>query len=427
MKVNVETLSPIEKKLSVEVDPEQVTKEFERAYRGLSKTVRLPGFRPGKVPRRILEARFRHQVEQDVIQHLVEHSYQEVVASHDFIPVAVPSITPEKIEPGKAFRYEARVEVKPEVEAKEYKGLEYEPSTWEVTDEMVQAELERLREQLAEFVPIEDRKVGQMGDYAVVSYRGTLDGEEIAGGSGEGITVHVDEGSLLEGKAPMLAGVEVGSTVETDVTFPEDYSVESLRGKTAKFEVTLESLKAREVPALDDEMAKDLGGKAQTLEELRKEIRTSLEKSHEARAKRENREKIRKALVEKNPIEVPNAMVENGIDQSIAQTMEQFRAQGIDPRALNLDIRAIREELREDVTLRVKAALLLEAIVKQEGIEVADEDLEAHYASLAEDLGMDVETIRKHFERNQLEREGLRERLKEDKAIELLLREAKAL
>lgn len=427
MKVNVETLSPIEKKLSVEVDPEQVTKEFERAYRGLSKTVRLPGFRPGKVPRRILEARFRHQVEQDVIQHLVEHSYQEVVASHDFIPVAVPSITPEKIEPGKAFRYEARVEVKPEVEAKEYKGLEYEPSTWEVTDEMVQAELERLREQLAEFVPIEDRKVGQMGDYAVVSYRGTLDGEEIAGGSGEGITVHVDEGSLLEGKAPMLAGVEVGSTVETDVTFPEDYSVESLRGKTAKFEVTLESLKAREVPALDDEMAKDLGGKAQTLEELRQEIRTSLEKSHEARAKRENREKIRKALVEKNPIEVPNAMVENGIDQSIAQTMEQFRAQGIDPRALNLDIRAIREELREDVTLRVKAALLLEAIVKQEGIEVADEDLEAHYASLAEDLGMDVETIRKHFERNQLEREGLRERLKEDKAIELLLREAKAL
>ena len=427
MKVNVETLSPIEKKLSVEVDPEQVTKEFERAYRGLSKTVRLPGFRPGKVPRRILEARFRHQVEQDVIQHLVEHSYQEVVASHDFIPVAVPSITPEKIEPGKAFRYDARVEVKPEVEAKEYKGLEYEPSTWEVTDEMVQAELERLREQLAEFVPIEDRKVGQMGDYAVVSYRGTLDGEEIAGGSGEGITVHVDEGSLLEGKAPMLAGVEVGSTVETDVTFPEDYSVESLRGKTAKFEVTLESLKAREVPALDDEMAKDLGGKAQTLEELRKEIRTSLEKSHEARAKRENREKIRKALVEKNPIEVPNAMVENGIDQSIAQTMEQFRAQGIDPRALNLDIRAIREELREDVTLRVKAALLLEAIVKQEGIEVADEDLEAHYASLAEDLGMDVETIRKHFERNQLEREGLRERLKEDKAIELLLREAKAL
>lgn len=225
----------------------------------------------------------------------------------------------------------------------------------------------------------------------------------------------------------MLAGVEVGSTVETDVTFPEDYSVESLRGKTAKFEVTLESLKAREVPALDDEMAKDLGGKAQTLEELRQEIRTSLEKSHEARAKRENREKIRKALVEKNPIEVPNAMVENGIDQSIAQTMEQFRAQGIDPRALNLDIRAIREELREDVTLRVKAALLLEAIVKQEGIEVADEDLEAHYASLAEDLGMDVETIRKHFERNQLEREGLRERLKEDKAIELLLREAKAL
>lgn len=427
MKVNVETLSPIEKKLSVEVDPEQVTKEFERAYRGLSQRVRLPGFRPGKVPRRILEARYRDQVEQDVVQHLVEHSYQEVVESHDFIPVAVPSITPEKVEPGKTFRYEARVEVKPKVEAKEYKGLEYEPTAWEVTDEMVQAELERLREQLAEFVPIEDRKVAETGDYAVVSYRGTMDGEEIAGGSGEGITVQIDEGTLLEGKAPMLAGAEIGSTVETDVTFPEDYTVESLRGKTARFEVKLESLKARELPALDDEMAKDLGGKAQTLEELRQEIRGSLEKSQESRANRENRDKIRKALVEKNPIEVPPAMVENGIDQSIAQTMEQFRAQGIDPRALNLDLRTIREDLREDVTLRVKAALLLEAIVEQEGIEVAEADLEAHYSSLAEDLGMEAEIVRKHFEHNQREQEGLRERLKEDKAVELLLREAKAL
>lgn len=427
MKVNVETLSPIEKKLSVEVGPEQVAKEFERAYRGLSQRVRLPGFRPGKVPRRILEARFRDQVEQDVIQHLVEHSYQEAVEKHDFIPVAAPSITPEKLEAGQAFRYEARVEVKPEVEAKTYKGLEYEPSKWEVTDEMVQAELERLREQLAEFVPIEDRKVGQKGDYAVVSYRGTLEGEEIAGGSGEGITVQIDEGSLLEGMAPMLEGAEIGSTVTTDVTFPEDYSVESLRGKTAQFEVTLESLKAREVPELDDEFAKDLGGKAQTLEELRTEIRTSLEKRHEAQAKRENREKIRKALVEKNPIEVPPAMVENGIDQSIAQTLEQFRSQGIDPRSLNLDIRSIREELRADVELRVKAALLLEAIIKQEGIEVADADLEAHYASLAEDLGMEADAVRKHFERNAREMDALRERLQEDKAMELLLGEAKAL
>lgn len=427
MKVNVETLSPIEKKISVEVEPEQVAQEYDRAYRGLSQRVRLPGFRPGKVPRRILEARFRDQVEQDVIQHLVEHSYQDAVRTHEFIPVSNPTITPEKLEPGKAFRYEARVEVKPEVEAKDYKGLAYEPTKWEVTEEMVQAELDRLREQLAEFVPIEDRKAAKKGDYAVVSYRGTMEGEEIAGGTGEGITVQIDEGSLLEGKAPMLDGAEIGATVTTDVTFPEDYSVESLRGKTAQFEVTLESLKAREIPDLDDEFAKDLGGKAQTLEELRTEIRSSLEKSHESRASRENRDKIRKALVEANPIEVPPAMIENGIDQSISQTLEQFRSQGIDPRALNLDLRSIREELRGDVEMRVKAALLIEAIVKQEGIEVADEDVQAHYSTLAEELGMDAETVRKHFERNAQEKEALRERLREDKAMELLLREAKAL
>src|SRR5690606_9281668 len=240
MKVNVETLSPIEKKLSVEIDPERVEQEIERAYRGLSQRVRLPGFRPGKVPRRILEARFRDQVEQDVVQHLVEHSYLEAIASHDFVPVAPPVISPEKLERGKAFRYEARVEVKPKVEAKDYKGLEYTPSSYEVTDQMVEDELNRLREQFAEFVPVEDRKVGITGDYAVISYRGTLDGEEIAGAKGEGITVRIEEGSLLDGRAPMLAGVEVGQTITTDVTFPEDYSVESLRGKTAQFEVKLE-------------------------------------------------------------------------------------------------------------------------------------------------------------------------------------------
>jgi len=426
MKVNVETLSPIEKKLSVEIDPERVEQEIERAYRGLSQRVRLPGFRPGKVPRRILEARFRDQVEQDVVQHLVEHSYLEAIASHDFVPVAPPVISPEKLERGKAFRYEARVEVKPKVEAKDYKGLEYTPSSYEVTDQMVEDELNRLREQFAEFVPVEDRKVGIAGDYAVISYRGTLDGEEIAGAKGEGITVRIEEGSLLDGRAPMLAGVEVGQTVTTDVTFPEDYSVESLRGKTAQFEVKLEALKAREVPELDDEFAKDLGGKAKTLAELRQEVRESLERSLGARARRENREKIQKALVEKNPIEVPPSMIENGIDHSIAQTLERFRSQGIDPRALNLDFRRIREELRDEVTLRIKAALLLESVVEQEGIEVADADLEAHYSSLAEELGTSVETIRKHYELNRREREALVERLKEEKAVELLLREAKA-
>lgn len=425
MKVNVETVSPVEKKLSVEVEPEQVAQEVERAYRTLAKRVKIPGFRQGRVPRRILEARYKDQVEQDVVQHLVEHSYREAVSNHDFVPVATPVVTPEKLEIGQAFRYEARVEVKPEVVAKDYKGLEYTPTKVEVTDEMVEQELERLREQLGQFVPIEDRTVGQKGDYASITYRGEKDGEEIAGGSGEGITVRIEEGSLLQGSAPMLEGVEVGQTVETEVEFPEDYSVESLRGEKGIFHVTLDALRARELPELDDEFAKDLGGKAQTLAELRDEIRERITKGLEQRANQENREKIQRALVEKNPIEVPNAMVENGIDQSINQTLERFAAQGIDPRNLQLDFRQIREELREDVTYRVKAALLLESIVELEKIEVAEEDFEAHYSSLAADLGMEPEVVRSHFQRNAQEKSALEERLQEDKAVALLLSEAK--
>lgn len=425
MKVNVETVSPVEKKLSVEVEPEQVAQEMERAYRSLAKKVKLPGFRQGRVPRRILEARYKDQVEQDVVQHLVEHSYREAVGSHDFVPVATPVVTPEKLEPGQAFRYEARVEVKPEVVAKDYKGLEYTPTPVEVTDEMVEQELQRLREQFGSFVPVEGRTVGQEGDYASITYRGEKDGEEIAGSTGEGITVKIEEGTLLQGSAPMLAGVEIGQTVETEVEFPEDYSVESLRGEKGTFHVTLDALRVRELPELDDEFAKDLGGKAETIAELRDEIRGRITHSLEQRAKQENREKIQKALVEKNPIEVPKSMVDHGIDQSIRQTLERFAAQGIDPRNLQLDFRQIREEMREDVTYRVQAALLLESIAEIEKIEVADEDFEAHYSSLAAELGMEAEAVRSHFQKNAAERSALEERLQEDKAVALLLNEAK--
>lgn len=425
MKVNVETVSPVEKKLHIEVDSDRVSQELERAYKGLSRSVRVPGFRQGKAPRRILEARYKDQVEQDVVQHLVEHTWREAVDQNDLFPVASPVVTSDKLEPGKPFKYEARVEVKPEITAKDYKGLSYEPSKIAVTDEMITDELTRIQEQLAQLMPIEDRTTAQNGDYAVIDYEGFLDGEPLEGGKGEEITVKVDEGTLLEGNAPMLAGAEIGASVDTDVEFPPDYQMESVRGKKAQFKVTLKSLKHREIPALDDELAKDLGGDAKTLEELKAQIREGLEKAEQQRVDRENREKLFKVLIEKNPVEVPKALVERGIDLMVAGAAERFQSQGLDIRQMGLDFRKIREDLREKATEEVKAALILEAIASQEGIEPSDEDLAAHFDKLATDVGMTADAVRAHFERDAEELRGLKSRLREEKTVALLQSEAK--
>ena len=425
MKVNVEAVSAVEKKLLIEVDAARVDKEIERAYRGLSRRVRIPGFRQGHVPRRILEARFKDQVEQDVVQHLVEHTWREAVDAENLFPVAQPVVSPDKLEPGKAWKYEARVEVKPEVEAKEYKGLPLQKTEPKVTAEMIKDELTRLQDGLAQLVPIEDREVAEKGDFAVIDHEGFLDGEPLEGGKGEDVTVKVGEGSLLEGDAPMLEGAKLGDTVEAPVEFPPDFADEKVRGKTAQFKLTLKSLKRREVPELDDEFAKDLGGEAKTLAELETQIRENLEKAEQARADRENRERLLQTLVEKNPIEVPNALVERGIDLMVSGAAERFARQGIDIRQVGLDFGKIREDLREKATLEVKAALLLEAIARQEKIEVGDEDLGAHYAKLAGETGMAEGAIKAHFERDRQELEALKNRLREEKTVAVLLSEAK--
>lgn len=425
MKVNVETVSPVEKKLQIEVDADRVSQELERAYKGLSRSVRVPGFRQGKVPRRILEARYKDQIEQDVVQHLVEHTWREAVDEQNLFPVAMPVVSPDKLEPGKSFKYEARVEVKPEVTAKDYKGLSFEQTSANVTDEMVNDELTRIQESLAQLHPIEDRQNATTGDYAVIDYEGFLDGAALEGGKGEDVTVKVEQGTLLEGNAPMLAGAAIGDTVETDLEFPADYQDEKVRGKTGKFKITLKSLKKREIPALDDEMAKDLGGEAKTLDELKKQIRDGLEKAEQQRVDRENREKLLKALIEKNPVDVPKALVERGIDLMVSGAAERFARQGLDIRQMGLDFRKIREDLREKATDEVKAALILEAIARQEGIEATDEDLAAHYAKLAGEVGMTEAKVRAHFEKDANELNSLKSRLREEKTVALLKSEAK--
>lgn len=421
MKIQVETLSPVERKVTIEVDPDRVAKELERAYTGLSRRVKLRGFRPGKAPRKVLERQFKGEVESDVAERLVADSFAEAVRQEALPVVAPPSVSiAEGIAEGKPLRYTARVEVKPKLEPKDYRGLTVSRKPPQVTEEMVTAELNRLQQSFAELVPVEGRTEAQAGDWAIIDHEGTVDGQPFAGSKAEGVTVKVAPGPVAEGNLEKLAGAKVGDVVEFEEAFGDDARDPALRGKTARMQARVQALKTQKIPALDDAFAKEVGIEGvETLEALRARIQGDLQKREDRRAEAQLRDALVKAALAKNDFDVPGALVERAIDQMIEGTAERFARQGIDLRQLQMDMARLRADLREQALLQVRGALLLEAIADTEKLEVTDEDIQAEIARIAEEMGVPVQRLQQQT-RSEATRDALKNRVREDKALSLL-------
>lgn len=420
MKVHVETLSPIERKLSIEVEPDQVAAELGRAYHALGERVRLPGFRPGKIPRRILEQRFRGEVEDDVTRRLVERSYLSAIAENGVEAVGEPQVTGARLVLDAPFAFQATVEVRPEVAPKDYQGLPLKRVTPKVEEGQVEARLEEIRQRLGRLEPVEDRKTAQLSDFAVVDYQGSVDGQPFEGSSGEAVTVEVAKGEVSAGNVEALAGLSVGETREVSATFPKGHS---RAGQTAVFRFTLKGLKRRVVPPLDDELAREVGG-GPTLEALRTRIRTELQTGAQSEAARAERDQLVKTLIERNPFPVPKAMVERGVEAMLEGALRSLARGGVDPRALNLDFEALRNEMRPRAETEVRGALLLEAIANSEGLAVQSGEVDARIEQLAKDSEQPISQVRKAF-KEPGQRRGLELRLREEKTVEFLRSRAK--
>ncbi len=419
----VEDLSPVVKKVSVELTPDRVKDALDTAYTTVSRTVKLKGYRQGHVPRRLVERYFGDDVKKDVAQKLVTGSIHEALAEHKLDPVAPPRVENGSVEAGQPFKYTATVEVRPRVEPKDYEGLAVPKVEAEVTDAQVDERIEELRTNQAMFVPVEGREVVEAGDYVSADYEGFVDGAPLRGAKREGVLLEAVPGSLLENKAEALLGAKVGETREVGVGFPSDYAVEELRGKEARFKVLVKSLKRREVPALDDAFVQDLGGEAKTVADLRAKLRSEMEQQKKERAESDQREKLLEALVAKNPIEAPPALVERNVDAMLQGMLEGFMRRGIDPRQLGINLDRMRGELRQRALLEVKGYLLLEAIAEKEKIEASEEDMNKHFEKLSAELKQPPEKIRSAL-RRQDSLDGLRARLRQDKALAFLLSKA---
>jgi len=419
----VEDLSPVVKKVSVELAPDRVQAALESAYTTVSRTVKMKGYRQGHVPRRLVERFYGDDVKKDVAQKLVTGSIHEALAEHKLDPVAPPRVENGAIEPGQPFKYTATVEVRPHVEPKEYEGLSIPRVEADVADAEVEERIEQLRKEQSMFVPVEGRDVAELGDYASCDYEGFVDGVLLKGAKRENVLLEVVPGSLLENKAEGLLGAKVGETRELGVTFPADYSVEELRGKDARFQVAVKGLKKRDVPALDDAFVQDLGGEAKTLAELRQKLKEEMVAQKKARAEGEQREKVLEALVERNPIEAPPALVERNVDAMLQGMLEGFMRRGIDPRQMGVNLDRLRDDLRTRALLEVKGYLLLDAIAEKEKLEISEDDLSKHFEKLSAELNQPADKIRAALRRND-SMDSLKARLRQDKALAFLLSKA---
>lgn len=419
----VEDLSPVVKKVSVELAPDRVKAALDTAYTSVSRTVKLKGYRQGHVPRRLVERYFGDDVKKDVAQKLVTGSIHEALAEHKLDPVAPPRVENGSVEPGQPFKYTATVEVRPKVEPKDYEGLPVPKADVEVKDSDVEEQLESMRKEHSMFVPVEGRDVAEQGDYASCDYEGFVDGAPLKGAKREGVLLEVVPGSLLENKAEALLGAKIGETREIGVGFPQDYGVEELRGKEARFNVVVKGLKKREVPQLDDAFVQDLGGEEKTVSDLRAKLKADMEAAKKERAEHEQREKLLAALVEKNPVEAPPALVERNVDAMMQGMLEGFMRRGMDPRQLGLNFDRMRDELRQRALLEVKGYLLLEAIAEKEKLEASEDDLDKHFAKMAAELKQPAEKVKAAFRRND-SIDSLKARLRQDKALAFLLAKA---
>ncbi len=430
MKVSVQELSPIERKLSIEVDSTRVAEELTRAYSALGRQVKVAGFRPGKIPRRILEQRFRADVERDVTQKVVERAYLDAIRAHEIQAVSNPSISgAPKVVPDAPLSFEARVQVKPTIDPKDYRGLPLEKRDTAVAESEVTEQLEKMRERLARLEPVTARDAAELGDYAQVDYEATIDGKAFPGSKAENVTVEVATGEVVEAKFAALAGTKIGERKVFDYAFPPDYDLDEVKGKVAHFDVKVRELKNSVTPPLDDAFAKEMSGQGpgnsfDTLDALKAKVRADLERANRRKADSEAREEVIAVLAERNPFEVPEAMIERTSNFMMEGALRSVSRSGVDIRTLNLDFAKLQAELRPKALSEVKGSLLFEAVAAKEKIEVSPDELDRKMEQLAEEAQQPLSQVKRAYRTDDAKR-SLQFQLREEKTIEFLKAHAK--
>ena len=423
MKVGIDTLSPVQRKVRVELPVDAVNREFARAYESLSQRARIKGFRPGKAPRSVLQGLYGDEVRGQVLSRLVENSLGEVFREQGLLVVSRPEVEADDLGEGRVFTFSAVVEVKPEIEAKDYLALEVEKVKLAVDEAQVEVALRRLQESHAHLEPVEDRDVVQQGDLAVLDFVGSIDGKPFSEGKGENYHLEVGGGDTLPQFEEAIVGLKKDGEHTISVAYPEDHFNRELAGKVVAFSVTVREIKKKTLPPLDDEFAKD-HGECATLDELRQRIRVRLESEVREIQTRDLKEQLLTKVIEAHPFEVPPAMVDREIRYLMERHQARLAAQGLASSGEGPSTEQVRKDLEPQALRQVRAMLLIEKIAVLEKIEVSDEEIHGRIEEVARSAGERGMALREVYRRADA-REDLRSQMVFERTVDFLLQRAK--
>ena len=415
MSVQVEKLEKNMAKLTVEVPAEDVEKAIQGAYQKMKKSINIPGFRKGKAPRQLIEKMYGKEVfYNDAVDAMLPKAYSDAVEECGEEIVSYPKINVEQIESGKPFVFTAEVAVKPAVTLGEYKGIQVEKAPVEVTDEEIQAEVDKEREANSRTVTVEDRAV-QKGDIATIDFEGFVDGVAFDGGKGENYDLEIGSNTFIPGFEDQLVGAEIGKELDVNVTFLEEYGAKELAGKAAVFKCKVNGIKVKELPDADDEFAQEVS-EFDTLDAYKEDIKANLLKKKEEEAKRVKEDAVIEKIIEGAQMDIPEAMVEYQTQQMLDDFGRRMQSQGLSLEQYfqftGMTEDQYKEQMKPRALQNIQSRLVLEAVAAAEKLEATEEDLDVEYAKMAEQYKLDVEKVKEIFGEYQ------KEELKKDIVIQ---------
>ena len=428
MSLQVEKLEKNMAKLTIEVSAQELEAAIQSAYQKNKSRISVPGFRKGKVPRQMIEKMYGKEIfYEDAANALIPGAYDKAMEECEESIVSSPKIEVVQIEAGKPFIFTAEVALKPEVKLGKYKGVKVDKEVITVTEEEVAAEIEKERENNARTIEVEGRAV-EDGDIATIDFEGFVDGVAFEGGKGENYPLTIGSGSFIPGFEEQLIGKNKDEEVDVNVTFPEDYHAEELKGKEALFKVTVKEVKTKELPEVDDEFAAEVS-EFETLAEYKEDIRKKLTEKNEKEARNAKEEAVITAIIEDSAMEIPDAMLETQQRQIVDEFTQRLQMQGISLEQYfqftGLDAEKMLEQAKPQADRRIKSRLVLEAIVAAEKITVSDEDYEKEIERMAEVYNMEKDKVREMLGENETAKKQFMDDLAITKAADFVVSQAK--
>jgi trigger factor len=417
MNVKVEDISSVKKRLSFDIPAEQVDAEIDKAYQQIAKTAKVKGFRPGKVPRSVLERQYAHQMKTQVLERLISDSYFKALEEHKILAVSGPEIVDSGLlEKGREFSFQAQVEVQPEIDVKDYVGLSLKKETLKADEKIVADRIEEMRSGSAT-LENSDREEAREGDTVVIDFEGFLNGVAFENGKGEDHQLELGSNTFIPGFEEQLVGMKREEEREIEVTFPLDYGKKDLAGQDAVFKVKVKEIKEKVLPELNDEFAAQFG--LASLEDLREQVAEAHRSQESERIERDFRDQLTDALIERNPMELPEAMVDRQLDYMLENLQNRMQSQGMSLQALGMTPESFREVYRELAVKQVKGSLVLEAIALKENIQVEESEIKEKLEEIAEEHNASKEMVM-NFYADESRRRGLVSQLAEEKVIHFL-------